>query len=187
MSLRDRPRTSRRHGDISSQSLFLGLSLLATGLVVVVAMLLLPTHYSADTNSAPTDASPGAWSTNRTQALIARENAVFFREAEVAQREAEVRVANLVDCPPCAAPTVFETITSPAQTVIIEEYPITPPTMSNHRVRDLVRERRVAERERDVSNSEQSVSHREHDASRRERWIMEQLSALHNGIETEYL
>ncbi|KAJ7810735.1 hypothetical protein B0H13DRAFT_2147680 [Mycena leptocephala] len=78
--------------------------------------------------------------------------------------------------PPCAAPTVFETIVSPVETVIIEENSLAPPTSSIRRVQDILRrERRIAERERDVSNSEERVSHREDDASRRERWIMEQL------------
>ncbi|KAJ7856378.1 hypothetical protein B0H14DRAFT_2753011 [Mycena olivaceomarginata] len=157
----DRHSSSSRDGAISFQSLLLGLSLvLASGLAVVV-MHSLPNRYSAETH-----ASSGPWSSNRIQDLIARENAVSFREAEVAHREAEV-----------------------LGIVIIEENSLAPPTSSIRRVQDFLRrERRIAERERDVSTSEEIVSHREHDASRREIWIMEQLMALHNnGIEQEYL
>ncbi|KAJ7824419.1 hypothetical protein B0H13DRAFT_2375498 [Mycena leptocephala] len=182
----DRHSSSSRDGAISFQSLLLGLSLvLASGLAVVV-MHSLPNRYSAETH-----ASSGPWSSNRIQDLIARENTVSFREAEVAHREAEVLgvPARPINCPPCAAPTVFETIVPPVEIVIIEENSLAPPTSSIRRVQDFLRrERRIAERERDVSTSEEIVSHREHDASRREIWIMEQLMALHNnGIEQEYL
>ncbi|KAJ7906691.1 hypothetical protein B0H13DRAFT_1716210 [Mycena leptocephala] len=185
---RDRHRSSPPDGAISFQSLFLGLSLVLASGLAVVAMHSLSNRYSAETIT-----SSGPWSSNRTQALIARENAVALREGEVAHREAEVLSVGVparpIYCPPCAAPTVFETIVSPMETVIIEENSLAPPTSSIRRVQDILRrERRIAERERDVSNSEERVSHREDDTSRRERWILEQLMALHNdGIEQKYI
>ncbi|KAJ7480513.1 hypothetical protein B0H11DRAFT_2233288 [Mycena galericulata] len=155
--------------------------LLASGLAVLVFTLFV------NGNGAETTGYSVLWNQNRTQSLVAREQAVSLREAEAARREAELLTIGAIAtpvCPPCAAPTVFETITSPADVVIIEEQISNPPRVS--RVQDILRrELRIAERERGVSKSEETVSRREHEASRRENWIMEQLVALR--LEHEYL
>ncbi|KAJ7452404.1 hypothetical protein B0H11DRAFT_2073264 [Mycena galericulata] len=200
---RERSSSHHHHRTISSTTLLLVLSLVLAGLAV---MLSLPRQYSSvDAN---TDASPGGvWgylSPKRTQALIARESAVAVREAEVARREAELLIGapggvvpspspNL--CAPCVATTVFETISSPAQTIIkeiVKEDSLTPPGWTSGRAEEVLdRELRIAERERDISKREESVNRREHDASRRESWIMEQLIALGNdgpeSVEEEYV
>jgi len=166
-------------------------------------MLSLPRQYNnVDTNP---EAPPpgGVWgylSPKRTQALIARESAVAVREAEVARREAELLIGApggvvpaVAPCPPCAATTVFETVSPPIQTIIkeiVKEDSLTPPGWASGRAEEVLdRELRIAERERDISKREESVNRREHDASRRESWIMEQLIALGNDdtVEEEYV
>jgi hypothetical protein len=183
----DRERSSHHHHrTISSTTLLLVLSLVLAGLAI---MLSLPRQYSVDSNTDGSSASVwGYLSPKRTQALIARESAVAVREAEVARREAELLIGapggvvpspspNI--CAPCAATTVFETITPPVQTIIkeiVKEDSLTPPGWSSGRAEEVLdRELRITERERDVSKREESVNRREHDASRRESWIMEQL------------
>jgi hypothetical protein len=151
-------------------------------------MLSLPRQQNNNMDPNTEPASPGVWgylTPKRSQALVARETAVALREAEVARREAELLigapggVVPSPSCAPCAATTVFETISSPAQTVIkeiIKEEGLTPPGWSSGRAEEVLdRELRIAERERDISKREESVNRREHDASRRESWIMEQL------------
>lgn len=184
---RDRSSSHHHHRTISSTTLLLVLSLVLAGLAV---MLSLPRQYSADpaTEQASAGGVLGYLSPKRSQALIARESAVAVREAEVARREAELLIgapggvvpspAPIV-CAPCAATTVFETISPPVQTIIkeiVKEDSLTPPGWSSGRAEEVLdRELRIAERERDISKREESVNRREHDASRRESWIMEQL------------
>ncbi|KAJ7632628.1 hypothetical protein FB45DRAFT_912981 [Roridomyces roridus] len=204
-SERDRGERSSRHHHrtISSTTLLLVLSLVLAGLAI---MLSLPRQYG---NNTPDPANPennpgGVWgylSPKRTQALIAREAAVTIREAEVARREAELLIGapgGVVPqppvCAPCAATTVYETVSPPAHTIIkeiVKEDSLTPPGWTSGRADEILdRELRIAERERDISKREESVNRREHDASRRESWIMEQLIALGNdgeSVEEEYV
>ncbi|KAJ6496685.1 hypothetical protein C8R47DRAFT_1115159 [Mycena vitilis] len=204
-SERDRTSSSHHHHrTISSTTLLLVLSLVLAGLAV---MLSLPRQYSADPTTDTASSASGVFgylSPKRTQALIARESAVAVREAEVARREAELLIGapggvipspSPILCPPCAATTVFETITPPIQTIIkeiVKEDSLTPPGWSSGRAEEVLdRELRITERERDISKREESVNRREHDASRRESWIMEQLMALGNDspdtVEEEYV
>ncbi|KAJ7155958.1 hypothetical protein C8R43DRAFT_998478 [Mycena crocata] len=201
---RDRSSSHHHHRTISSTTLLLVLSLVLAGLAV---MLSLPRQYTPDPAVEGSSSQQGVWgylSPKRTQALIARESAVAVREAEVARREAELLIGapggvvpspSAVLCPPCAATTVFETISPPAQTIIkeiVKEDSLTPPGWTSGRAEEVLdRELRIAERERDISKREESVNRREHDASRRESWIMEQLIALGNdspdSVEEEYV
>ncbi|KAJ7097921.1 hypothetical protein B0H15DRAFT_823290 [Mycena belliarum] len=202
---RDRERSSshHHHRTISSTTLLLVLSLVLAGLAV---MLSLPRQYNADP-ATETSSSAGVWgylSPKRTQTLIARESAVAVREAEVARREAELLIGapggvvpspSPILCPPCAATTVYETISPPAQTIIkeiVKEDSLTPPGWTHGRAEEVLdRELRITERERDISKREESVNRREHDASRRESWIMEQLINLGSehpeAVEEEYV
>ncbi|KAJ7273721.1 hypothetical protein B0H12DRAFT_1090792 [Mycena haematopus] len=201
---RDRERSHHHHRTISSTTLLLVLSLVLAGLAV---MLSLPRQYSVDPNTEAGASSTssgvfGYLSPKRTQALISRERDVALREAEVARREAELLIGapgGVVPspsiCAPCAATTIFETISPPAQTIIkeiVKEDSLTPPGWASGRAEEVLdRELRITERERDVSKREESVNRREHDASRRESWIMEQLMALGNdspdSVEEEYV
>ncbi|KAJ6596901.1 hypothetical protein DFH09DRAFT_1133051 [Mycena vulgaris] len=199
---RERSSSHHHHRTISSTTLLLVLSLVLAGLAV---MLSLPRQHSVDPNTE--GSSPGVLgylSPKRSQALIARETAVALREAEVARREAELLIGapggvipspSPILCPPCAATTVFETISPPVQTIIkeiVKEDSLTPPGWSSGRAEEVLdRELRIAERERDISKREESVNRREHDASRRESWIMEQLINLGSdhpdSVEEEYV
>lgn len=151
-------------------------------------MLSLP---SSQAGAAAEPNATGVWNyltPKRSQALIQRETAVALREAEVARREAELLAGapggvipspSPVLCPACVATTVYETVSSPAQTIIkeiVKEDSLTPPGWASPRVDEILdRELKIAERERDISKREEGVNRREHDASRRESWIMEQL------------
>ncbi|KAJ7709897.1 hypothetical protein B0H17DRAFT_1029673 [Mycena rosella] len=199
---RDRSSSHHHHRTISSTTLLLVLSLVLAGLAV---MLSLPRQHSVDPAMEQSSGGVlGYLSPKRSQALIARESAVAVREAEVARREAELLIGapgGVVPspapnvCPPCAATTVFETISPPVQTIIkeiVKEDSLTPPGWSSGRAEEVLdRELRIAERERDISKREESVNRREHDASRRESWIMEQLMVLGNdnpeSVEEEYV
>ncbi|KAJ7449818.1 hypothetical protein FB451DRAFT_1286652 [Mycena latifolia] len=201
---RDRSSSHHHHRTISSTTLLLVLSLVLAGLAV---MLSLPRQYSGAVDPNTENSPAGVWgylSPKRTQALIARESAVAVREAEVARREAELLIGapggvvpspSPILCPPCAATTVFETISPPVQTIIkeiVKEDSLTPPGWAGGRAEEILdRELRITERERDISKREESVNRREHDASRRESWIMEQLINLGSdnpaAVEEEYV
>ncbi|KAJ7870046.1 hypothetical protein B0H14DRAFT_3861020 [Mycena olivaceomarginata] len=113
---------------------------------------------------------------SRTRTVLLREEAVTIREADVANREAELQAIPNQDfvCPPCVAPTVIEIFSLPAPTVI--EKIVVVKALSSARATELLnREQRVAHRERNVGQKEERLSRREHEASQLEDWILGQL------------
>lgn len=171
-SLRTRGR-SHVSQPILQSSILLVLPFIFAGLAIILSL--------GPHRRSPTSAVDAVGS--RTHTVLLREEAATIREADVANREAELQAIPNQDfvCPPCFAPTVVEILSLPAPTVIEEI--VVAKALSNPRAAELLdREQRVAHRERNVGQKEERLSRREHEASQLEDWILGRLMLVHRSL-----